>query len=85
VAKAERGGMVEGFRLTRVVGLPGADRRTQKSVRALLTGYLLHTLTGDKAYKEFSDPETLLPNTVAPDPEALPVTPEDKIVALLKR
>jgi dienelactone hydrolase len=85
VAKAERGGMVEGFRLTRVVGLPGADRRTQKSVRALLTGYLLHTLTGDKAYKEFSDPETLLPNTVAPDPEALPVTPEDKVVALLKR
>jgi dienelactone hydrolase len=85
VAKAERGGMVEGFRLTRVFGLPGADRRTQKSVRALLTGYLLHTLTGDNAYKEFSDPETLLPNTVAPDPEALPVTPEDKIVALLKR
>jgi dienelactone hydrolase len=85
VAKAERGGMVEGFRLTRVVGLPGADRRTQKTVRALLTGYLLHTLTGDKAYKEFSDPEASLPKTVVPDPGALPLTPEDKVVALLKR
>jgi dienelactone hydrolase len=85
VAKAERGGMVEGFRLTRVVGLPGADRRTQKTVRALLTGYLLHTLTGDKAYKEFSDPEASLPKTVAPDPDALPLSPEDKVVALLKR
>jgi hypothetical protein len=68
-----------------VVGLPGSDRRTQKTVRALLTGYLLHTLTGDKAYKEFSDPEASLPKTVVPDPGALPLTPEDKVVALLKR
>jgi pimeloyl-ACP methyl ester carboxylesterase len=85
VAKAEAGGLVEGFRLTRVVGLPGADRGTQKAVRALLTGYLLHTLTGDKAYKEFSDPEVALPKTVAPDPEAPPIAVEDKVVALLKR
>jgi dienelactone hydrolase len=85
VAKAKAGGLVEGFRLTRIVGLPGADRGTQKVVRALLTGFLLHTLTGDKAYKEFSDPDVLLPKTVAPDPDAPPVTPEDKVVALLKR
>jgi dienelactone hydrolase len=85
VAKAEAGGLVEGFRLTRVVGLPGADRGTQKAVRALLTGYLLHTLAGDKAYKDFGDPEATLPKTVAPDPEAAPVAPEDKVVALLKR
>jgi dienelactone hydrolase len=85
VSKAEAGGLVEGFRLTRVVGLPGADRGTQKAVRALLTGYLLHTLTGDKAYKEFGDPEASLPKTVAPDPEAGHVGFEDKVVALLKR
>jgi len=84
VAKAEPGGLVEGFRLTRVVGLPAADRRTQKVVRALLTGYLLNMLTGDKTYKDFSDPEVTLPKTVAPDPEAPPITPEDKVVALLK-
>jgi pimeloyl-ACP methyl ester carboxylesterase len=85
VAKAEAGGLVEGFRLTRVVGLPGADRGTQKAVRALLTGYLLHTLAGDKTYKEFGDPDVVLPKTVAADPDALPVAPEDKVVALLKR
>jgi Dienelactone hydrolase family len=85
VAKAKPGGLVEGFRLTRIVGLPGADRGTQKAVRALLTGYLLHTLAGDKTYEEFSDPEVSLPRTVAPEPEAPPLTIEDKVVALLKR
>lgn len=85
VAKAEPGGLAEGFRLTRVVGLPGPDRGTQKTVRALLTGYLLHTLTGDKTYREFSDPDVALPQTVPPDPDAEPVTVEDKVVALLKR
>ncbi len=84
VAKAEPGGLVEGFRLNRVVGLPGADRKTQKAVRALLTGYLLHALTGDKAYKDFGDPEIVLPKTVVPDPEAAAITAEGKVVALLK-
>ena len=84
VAKAKPGGLAEGFRLTRVVGLPGADRSTQKAVRALLTGYLLHTLTGDKTYREFGDPEVVLPRTVPPHPEAAPVTIEDKVVALLR-
>jgi pimeloyl-ACP methyl ester carboxylesterase len=84
VAKAEPGGLGEGFRLTRVVGLPGADRKTQKTVRALLTGYLLNVLAGDKDYKDFSDPDVVLPKTVLPDPEAPPITPEDKFVALLK-
>ena len=55
--KAKAGGLIEGRRLARVVGLPGADRSTQKLVRALMTGYLLHMLTGDKAYRDFADPE----------------------------
>jgi dienelactone hydrolase len=84
VAKAKPGGLVEGFRLNRVVGLPGADRSTQKVVRALLTGFLLHTLADDKDYKEFSDPEAVLPKTALPDLDADPVTIEDKVVALLK-
>ena len=57
VNKAKAGGLIEGRRLARVIGLPGADRSTQKVVRALLTGYLLHTLTGDKTYRDFADPE----------------------------
>ena len=41
VSKAESGGLVEGRRLTKVFGLAGPHRRTQRTVRALLTGYLL--------------------------------------------
>jgi dienelactone hydrolase len=84
VSKAEPGGLVEGRRLTQAFGLPGPHRRTQRSVRALLTGYLLYTLGGDKTYREFADPDVDLPKTDGPNPEAEPVTLEDKIVALLK-
>ena len=85
VNKAKAGGLIEGRRLARVVGLPGADRSTQKVVRALLTGYLLHTLTGDKTYREFADPEIDLPKAPAVDPFADdPVGLEDKVIALLK-
>jgi hypothetical protein len=84
VSKAKAAGLAEGRRLSKVAGLPGSDRRTQKSVRALLTGFLLYQLTGDKTYREFADPEAQLPRTDTPDPEAPPVTREDKIVALLK-
>jgi dienelactone hydrolase len=85
VNKAKAGGLIEGRRLARVVGLPGADRSTQKMVRALLTGYLLHTLTGDKTYRDFADPEIDLPKAPAVDPFSDdPVGLEDKVVALLK-
>jgi hypothetical protein len=85
VNKAKAGGLIEGRRLARVVGLPGADRSTQKVVRALLTGYLLHTLAGDKAYADFADPEIDLPKAAVVDPFADdPVDIEDKVIALLK-
>jgi Dienelactone hydrolase family len=85
VKKAKAGGLIEGRRLARVIGLPGADSSTQKVVRALLTGYLLHMLTGDKAYKEFADPEVDLPKAPVIDPFSDdPVDLEDKVVALLK-
>ena len=85
VNKAKAGGLIEGRRLARVVGLPGADRSTQKVVRALLTGYLLHALTGDKAYAAFTDPEVDLPKAPVVNPVAAdPVAIEHKVVALLK-
>jgi hypothetical protein len=85
VNKAKAGGLIEGRRLARVVGLPGADRSTQKVVRALLTGYLLYTLAGDKAYAGFADRETDLPKAPVVDPFADdPVAIEDKVAALLK-
>jgi dienelactone hydrolase len=83
--KAKAGGLVEGRRLARVVGLPGADRSTQKMVRALMTGYLLHMLTGDESYSDFADPEVALPKATTMDPFADdPVALENKVVALLK-
>ena len=83
--KAKAGGLIEGRRLARVVGLPGADRSTQKLVRALMTGYLLHMLTGDKTYRDFADPEVALPKAPVMDPFADdPVDLENKVVALLK-
>jgi dienelactone hydrolase len=85
VNKVKAGGLIEGRRLARVVGLPGADRSTQKVVRALLTGYLLHTLAGDKTYRDFADPEVDLPKAPVMDPFADdPVDLENKVVALLK-
>ncbi len=85
VPKVEAGGLIEGRRLAKVVGLPGADRSTQKIVRALMTGYLLHMLTGDKEYRDFADPEAALPKATTMDPFAGdPVDLEDKVVALLK-
>lgn len=85
VTKVKAGGLIEGRRLGRVVGLPGAHRGTQRIVRALLTGYLLHELAGDKTYRDFADPDAVLPRTEILDPFADdPVALENKVVALLK-
>ena len=84
VSKAEPGGLVRGRRLTKTLGLSGAHRKTKRSVRALLTGYLLYALGGDKAYRDFADPDVALPKTDPVDPKAPPVALEEKIVALLK-
>lgn len=85
VSKAEATGLAEGRRVHRFIGLGGSDRGTQQSVRALLTGFLLHTLTGNKVYREFADPEAHLPKTDVRDPDLAPVTTEEKLIALLRR
>lgn len=84
VNKAKPAGLAEGRRLTRVLGLPGPDRKTQRSVRALVTGYLLYQLYGDKTYRDFADPEAHLPKTRPPGEPLEPAAPQEKIVALLK-
>lgn len=84
ISKAKGGGLVEGRRVTKAFGLPGTHSGTQKAVRALLTGYLLYALAGDKTYEEFADPEVQLPRTEAVKNAPAPTTPEDKIIALLK-
>ncbi len=84
LSKASPGGFAEGRRLTRILGLPGPNRKTQETVRALLTGFLLYQLTGDKAYREFADPKAQLPGTSKLEEPLEPAKPEEKIVALLK-
>lgn len=85
VSKVTAGGLVEGRRLARALKLPGADKGTQKTVRALLTGYLLHMLAGDKTYRDFADPDVALPKAEVLDPfSGDPLELENKVVALLK-
>lgn len=84
VPKAQAGGLGEGRRLASVLGLPGPHRRTQRTVRAVLTGYLLATLAGDKTYRDFADPDVVLPKTSGVDAAEPAVAVEEKIVALLK-
>ncbi len=84
ISKSNGTGLAEGRRMTKIFGLPGEHGRTQKAVRALLTGYLLYELAGDKTYREFADPEAALPWTDALEDPLTPLTPEEKIVALLK-
>lgn len=89
VEKADAAGMAERRRGLGLLGLqglgfPGSSSRTQKTVRALLTGFLLFHLTGDDAYREFAEPDAVLPHTATPDPEAPAVTHEARIVALFR-
>jgi dienelactone hydrolase len=84
VKKANAAGLAEKRRLTRLLGFPGSSDETQKTVRALLTGFLLFHLTADAAYAAFADPEADLPHTDRPDADAAPVTHEDRIVALFR-
>ena len=84
VDKAGAAGLAERRRIAGLLGFPGSSDDTQKTVRALMAGFLLFHLTGDARYQEFADPEVDLPHTSRPDPDAAPVTAEDRIVALFR-
>ena len=86
VNKATAGGLVEGRRLARVVGLPGADRGTQKSRACADDGLsAVHADRRQGPTGDFADPEVVLPKAPAVDPFADdPVDLENKVVALLK-
>ncbi|KAA8965277.1 hypothetical protein [Mycobacterium sp.] len=84
VRKARPDGLAEGRRLPNVLGLPGPHRKTQKMIRALLTGYLLGTLGRDKTYRAFADPDAALAGTQVGKHDLPPVSAQEKIVALLK-
>ncbi|MGS2808756.1 poly(ethylene terephthalate) hydrolase family protein [Nocardia sp. MW-W600-9] len=67
---ASHNGIIEGRRLFTALGAGRYEHKTEKTTRALLTGYLLNTLLGDKTYAPFADPEAVLPHTTLVDPTA---------------
>lgn len=84
VDKARSGGLPEHGLLRKYLGAGGSDRATQRATRALLTGYLLAELTGDKKYRDFTDAEAELPHITAPEPATLEIGHIDRVQALLK-
>ncbi|ORA59111.1 dienelactone hydrolase family protein [Mycobacteroides franklinii] len=84
IAKAKSGGLPEHSWVRRFVGLGGSHRATQRNTRALLTGYLLFQLTGDKRYRDFADTAAELPNTSLPAAAELEISDLDRMQSLLK-
>ena len=76
-------GLAESRRWASFLGISGSERKTQVATRALLTGYLLHKLTGDKAYAVFADAETELAGSlpIAQESVADPLVQKPKSLA----
>lgn len=68
VDKSVSDGIVEGRKILGFLGVGNAQPKTRKYVRAVLTGFLLHRLTDDDTYAEFSDPATALKGSHVVDP-----------------
>lgn len=84
IAKAKSGGLPEHSWVRRFVGLGGSHRATQRNTRALLTGYLLFQLAGDKRYRDFADTAAELPNTSLPAAAELEISDLDRMQSLLR-
>ncbi|MHC3001897.1 dienelactone hydrolase family protein [Gordonia metallireducens] len=75
-------GLLEHRTIGALWGSNGADKKTHTAVRALATGFLLHTLTQDAEYQAFSDPDTVLGKVPAVDLDDPPEV-QDRIAKLL--
>lgn len=76
VPDAQAGGLAEGISARGALGAGGADKATQKIVRALLTGFLLGTVAGEKDYAVFAETGADLGDTsYVWDPHAEPEEP----------
>ena len=75
--------LLERHSLKRLIGLNSADKNTHKAVRAQLTGYLLHRLTGDEKYAEFSESDVSAGDALALDPQEQRPADADHVSQLL--
>ncbi|MGO4615971.1 dienelactone hydrolase family protein [Nocardia sp. 2YAB30] len=87
---ASHNGIIEGRRVLAAVGAGKHEPKTARTTRALLAGYLLATLAGDKTYRPFADPEEAIPHTKVVDPDAAreeepPKLKVGQLAALLRR
>lgn len=80
---ADAGDLVETPSVKALIGINGADRAVHKAVRAQLTGFFLHRLTGDEKYAAFSDPELTMGDALAVDLESADRPELDTVSQLL--
>ncbi|QIS01763.1 hypothetical protein F5X71_05035 [Nocardia brasiliensis] len=76
---ASHNGIVEGRRVLAAVGAGKHESKTARTTRALLAGYLLAKLAGDKTYRVFADPDADIPHTAVIDPNAKDEEPAPKL------
>lgn len=69
------GGFAEGMSVRGALGAGGSDRKQQKAVRGMLTGFLRGTVGGDPEYASYAEPDTEIDGTVVFDPNAVPDEP----------
>lgn len=79
--KAIETGLVERNSLVGQIGLADPDRRTHRTVRPLLAGYLLATLAEDETYSAFADPGAKIKDTVPVTAEMLDEEADDLIAS----
>ncbi len=82
IVGASSAGLIEGHRISSWFGLGKSEKKTQAISRALLTGFLLHQVEGDKNYAAFADPSTEIKGTFVVDP-AQRTLPEDEFDDIL--
>ncbi|MEV6321431.1 hypothetical protein AB0M45_09570 [Nocardia sp. NPDC051787] len=90
IDKASHNGIIEGRRILATVGAGKHEPKAARITRALLAGYLLATLAGDKTYRPFAEPEEVIPHTTVIDPHAPheeepPKLKVGQLVGLLRR
>ncbi|MGV9824396.1 dienelactone hydrolase family protein [Gordonia sp. NPDC003429] len=83
IPQASRRGLLERRTPKSLLGMNGADKKTHTAVRAITTGFLLHTLDGDAEYAAFADPDEILGKTTVIDVDEPPEQPLGQVSRLL--